>query len=54
MPDLEYLVWRARARQLLYVKYPNLMFQKFKQPAQVKQSDVVVQQLSRSIAVNPA
>jgi hypothetical protein len=54
MPDLEFLVWRTRARRLLYTKYPDLVFRKFKQPAQVKQSDVAVQQLSRSIEVKPA
>ncbi|MCC6049676.1 MAG: hypothetical protein LM580_03160 [Thermofilum sp.] len=54
MPDLEFLVWRARARRLLYTKYPDLVFRKFKQPVSPKQPDVAVTTLSRSIEVKPA
>jgi hypothetical protein len=46
MPDLEFLVWRRRLS-------PILLF-KFKQPVRVRQPDIAVQKLSRSIEVKPA
>jgi hypothetical protein len=46
MPDLEFLVWRRRFS-------PIFLF-KFKQLVQVRQPDIAVQKLSRSIEVKPA
>jgi len=46
MPDLEYLVWKRR--------FSPILLYKFKQPVQVKQADVAVSKLSRSIEVKPA